>query len=394
MNHGRALALLLLCAVTLVACAPPGAPAPTPAATAIPLPARAGGAAAQPTSSAPYVPPSPTPPAVPPMATPTRVLYAPLPTGLPTMLVPLAPTPAPTQQTAAPAAPPAPITPRLAGRLAVQTSSGGDIMVMNADGSQARVLARGLDPQWSPNGRQIAFTRWTEPQGLYVIDAEGRNERLVHEFPGAKSPTWSPDGGKIAFTWLYKSERREPPRGAPSGFSAQVRDYWRISVIDLASGERTDIALDGDGHAFRPDWGANGQLVYKAVRGLGVVTEKGAPALITDDPQHVSPVWSPDGSKIAFMARQHDHMDIAVINSNGAGLAYLTSAPFVMFTKPPNNTAPAWSPDGRTIVFLSDRDGEWRVYAMNADGSNQRPLFDGISIVYDNVGERVFSWTR
>ena len=62
-----------------------------------------------------------------------------------------------------------------------------------------------------------------------------------------------------------------------------------------------------------------------------------------------------------------------------------------------NNVAPAWSPDGALIAFLTDREGRWEIWVMNADGSDQRPLFsdevnDQININYEFVDERVFSW--
>jgi TolB protein len=41
-----------------------------------------------------------------------------------------------------------------------------------------------------------------------------------------------------------------------------------------------------------------------------------------------------------------------------------------------NDGLPAWSPDGKTLAFVSDRDGSWGIWAMSPDGSNQSKLFD------------------
>jgi Tol biopolymer transport system component len=62
-----------------------------------------------------------------------------------------------------------------------------------------------------------------------------------------------------------------------------------------------------------------------------------------------------------------------------------------------NNAAPAWSPDGRNIAFLTDRNGQWEIWIMNADGSNQRPMFpngalDKLTFNYAGVDERMISW--
>ncbi len=62
-----------------------------------------------------------------------------------------------------------------------------------------------------------------------------------------------------------------------------------------------------------------------------------------------------------------------------------------------NNVAATWSSDGSQIVFLSDRSGQWDVWVMNADGSNQRPMFPpgtlaDINFDYHDVDERMISW--
>jgi dipeptidyl aminopeptidase/acylaminoacyl peptidase len=386
------LLILALAALGLAAC---GIimPTPTPAQVVAPL---AAAAPAQATRAGVTRTPAPatTPaPAATPSPSPTWVLRAPLSTGVPAALATLQPQPTTTPTPGAPEAQPAVAGPSVSGRIVLQTSSGGAIVTVNAVGSQATTVGYGLDPAWSPDGKQIAFARWSGQQGIYVMNADGSNQRLVHEIAGAKSPTWSPDGKKIAFTWLYKQVRREPRPGQPTGLSSSVRDYWRITVLDLATGKTEDVPLDPEGDAFSPSWGAHGLFVYKAVRGLWMTGETGTPWAISDNPLHVSPVWSPDGERVAFMVQQHDHWDIAMMNRDGSGLTFLTSSPTTTFTQPVNNVAPAWSPDGRSIAFLSNREGDWRVYVMNADGANQRRLLD-MPIAYEFAAERVLSWTK
>jgi hypothetical protein len=58
---------------------------------------------------------------------------------------------------------------------------------------------------------------------------------------------------------------------------------------------------------------------------------------------------------------------------------------------------PSWSPDGSQIAFLTDRNGQWEIWVMNADGSNQQPLFSantlaGLMLQYNGVDERALSW--
>jgi hypothetical protein len=62
-----------------------------------------------------------------------------------------------------------------------------------------------------------------------------------------------------------------------------------------------------------------------------------------------------------------------------------------------NSAAPTWSPDGSQIAFLTDRRGQWEIWLMNADGSDQRPMFPegtlaDLTLHYAGVDERMLSW--
>lgn len=62
-----------------------------------------------------------------------------------------------------------------------------------------------------------------------------------------------------------------------------------------------------------------------------------------------------------------------------------------------NNVAPAWSPDGSQLAFLTDRNGHWEIWLMSADGSNQRSLLAEdvqaeLNLGYYGMEERMLSW--
>jgi Tol biopolymer transport system component len=118
------------------------------------------------------------------------------------------------------------------------------------------------------------------------------------------------------------------------------------------------------------------------------------------------PVFSPDGGKIAVTFNQNDHWEVHVMNADGTGEARLTETPQSVLinqllqdqdAKSWNNAAPAWSPDGSMIAFISDRNGAYEIWVMNADGSNQHILvaasaLGGSGIQYYGMDERVISW--
>ena len=124
---------------------------------------------------------------------------------------------------------------------------------------------------------------------------------------------------------------------------------------------------------------------------------------LTNDPNFDnSPSWSPDGKRIAFMSDRDGHFDmpgrlpnyeIYVMDADGGNPQNLTN-------DPNNDVSPSWSPDGERIVFSSERDGNrdgnqenYEIYVMDADGNNQQRLTD--NDFYDSApswspdGERI-----
>jgi Tol biopolymer transport system component len=81
------------------------------------------------------------------------------------------------------------------------------------------------------------------------------------------------------------------------------------------------------------------------------------------------------------MSNRDGNWEIYAMNSDGSGLRRLTQ-------NAANDGLPAWSPDGKTIAFVSDQGGAWAVWAMSPDGSNRRKLF-GIG-----GGGLAFNWQR
>jgi TolB protein len=315
-----------------------------------------------------------------------------------------------------------PTEPELTGKLVFQVCNGCDIYVINADGSGLRRLTDGMDPAWSPDGQKVAFARWRDPRGIYVIDEDGSNETLLFGWSQAKAPAWSPDGSRIVFTRQYGG-REEDVEVSIWGFhwTLPAHPWWKLGLVRLEDRYFTDLLCYD--HSFSPTWSPDGKVIaYDSDYGLHLTSEDGSIGgqfydrslyALSTDVRDTSPAWSPDGTQIAFMFNQHDHWEIYVMNADGSNRVRLTKEePFA--GRPPHNVSPAWSPDSRHIAFFTDRNGKWELYVMNADGSNQRPLFetapstesilskaeglrtglDGLKIEYGFVAERMVSWTK
>ncbi|MGB2808286.1 MAG: hypothetical protein WBC22_11120 [Sedimentisphaerales bacterium] len=86
------------------------------------------------------------------------------------------------------------------------------------------------------------------------------------------------------------------------------------------------------------------------------------------------PAWSPDGSKISFVSDRDGNYEIYVMDANGSNQKRLTYNIY-------SDRTPAWSPYGNIIAFTSSRDGTSEIYLMESNGSNQRRVTDSYEIL-------------
>jgi Tol biopolymer transport system component len=265
-----------------------------------------------------------------------------------------------------------------------------DLYVMNADGSKQRKLTTPagsmFPPEWSPDGRRIAFVSGpgacildihsanfvseryfgTRDVDISVANADGSGLRRLTRGPGVDcAPVWSPDGQKIAFQRLLV-------RGEGEKIVGFDFDVYVINAD--GSGEQN---LTGDALSERPIWSPDGR---KIAFGSGPDGNGGIYVMNADGSErrmlarnHALGSWSPDGRKILLVRGGAQGPPATkgyavVMNADGSGLRTLTRI------APVNGAFLSWSPDGRKIVFVSDRDGNLEIYVMNPDGSGQRNL--------------------
>jgi dipeptidyl aminopeptidase/acylaminoacyl peptidase len=329
------------------------------------------------------------------------------------------------------------------GTLVIQTVSGGPIYVASG-GDSLRYLTTGIDAALSADGRWVAFTRWDNPSAgalgsLWVIGVDGAGERAVAgDLHQPKSPLWAPDGSRIAVNvqtgGLLQPESKcssslpdGPLQADEDGNTIRVvvkvnrngsvdveycftllpHAFWGLGIVDVGSGAFASLPHDIFTYAGAWDPVNAWHLVYRGDRGLvNLDINRGVTWALTEDRSDHSPAFSPDGSRIAVSYWQHDHWEVHAMNADGGGRVRLTETSLrdlaeqkIRGQEPRswNNAAPAWSPDGSQIVFVTDRSGRWEAWVMGADGDNQRPLFAPevqaqLGLEYFGVDERVFTW--
>ena len=226
----------------------------------------------------------------------------------------------------------------------------GQIFVMDEDGSNAINISNNAfcnrSPVWSPGGDMIAFmSDRTGDWDIYVMHADGTVQRRLAGNPGLdRAPAWSPDGGRIAWEshvtatpdiWVCDVDGRN---------SHPVIDPEKTMVVERAESE----------------WGK-------------IMPVKPMPDLPGNEFYLTSPVWSPDGRRIAAVGPwllSSAHM-VFVLEADGSRLLQL-----IVWL--PGAANLSWSPDGtrlagtwRTAPAETERSG---IFVVKADGTDDNPF--------------------
>ena len=261
------------------------------------------------------------------------------------------------------------------------------------------------EPLWSADGRWIALTRGSD---VYVTDAQGRYRRQLTDSSRARgsfyAADWSPDGTELLIQFsgtalssrLFLVTRDGTPGqtlvvgqfegGAGSGsWSPDGRRIiftmgGAVYVIDTDGTNRRKLVDAASGGVWSPD---GGHFAYLAgpggTGGLGVARADGTDAHLLISGNIRTPAWSPDGRRLVYVEQRPDstQLDLRVVQTDGSDDRLLAEAVGSGNLIGFGRWGPAWSPDGSMILFAR---GEWpsgRVALINPDGTEERTVATG-----------------
>ena len=304
-------------------------------------------------------------------------------------------------------------------RIAFRSSrDGGGIFMMGATGESVRRLTDfGYSPAWSPDGKKILcitegvidiMARATVSQ-LWLIDVQTGEKKLL--FKGdAVHPHWSPHGSRIAYWGLSGEGGQRDISSIPSTGGEPVRltsdpavdwnpiwspdgkhiyfssnrggsmNLWRVPVDEnsgKATGNAEPVTSPSRWSGFLGVSQDGKNLIYTSLERRSNIqklpfdpeseTITGPPVAVTQGSRvYEFPEVSPDGEWIAFRSIGQQE-DIYLCRNDGSEIRKLTDDAF-------RDRGPTWTPDGKRIVFYSDRTGRYQFWSIHADGSGLQQL--------------------
>ena len=245
------------------------------------------------------------------------------------------------------------------------------LWIMNVDGSHNRMLGKGAGAVWSPDGTRLAYLADGEPRGSQIfvryMDAEGATSQITRTDESPADVRWSPDGKWLGFSMfvstpkVWRIDMPEAPKGA----------HWtpapRYETSLHFKQDRRGFMEPGNRHLFVvPADGGTPRQLTQGNWSVGSRFDALDGAVGWD--------WTPDGRTIAFDAFADSTADLNYRSSHIYAVDVATGAMRRLTTQEGAWSSPVVSPDGRKIAYrgytqVRDSYHASELYVMNADGS-------------------------
>lgn len=266
-------------------------------------------------------------------------------------------------------------------KVAVISNHGGlnnkGLFVMDWDGKNISKISTQktihISPTWSWDGNRLAYTAYAYHKksgirnpDLFIYDLTTQKHQLVSYRKGLNSgASFFPSGNFLLLTLTGRG-------GSPDIYKIDLKGSIKQRLTSgpyRAMNVEPSISPDGKAVAFSSDRTGRPMIYVMNIQGGE------ARRLTYAGKYNSAPTWSPDGKKIAFAGydSKKKNYDIFIVNRNGSGLKRLTSEKKHNGTWS-NNEYPTFSPDGRFIMFTSDRTGRHQLFMVSVDGRMLRRI--------------------
>ena len=237
------------------------------------------------------------------------------------------------------------------GRYIVYTDTANALIIMDvSSGTSQKIADKGGSAKWSYDGGKVAY-RFTDANsnariGVYDVEAKQASPLTNDQTVSEDMPSWSSDGRKIA----YISNR--------GNVSSAL---W---IKDLVTGNETPTNLVVSNAVISPD--GSKVALYKGGT-LSVLTLADGATLQIGTNTYMNPLamWSPDSSKVIFQAYINGRCELYIMDLAAQKLSQVT-------TDGVNHYYPAWSPDGKSIVYGKTQvGGTYAVWLSDLNGQSR-----------------------